>query len=93
MRDTISFNLIWYLYVKLQSEVEVRDRLAARVLAARKRKRWTQQVLAERCQMPRSYVADIEGARRNPSLRTLLRVSNALGIALCELFAEPASEP
>ncbi len=74
--------------MKPQSEAEIRARLAACVLSARKRKHWTQQVLAERCQLPRSYVADLEGARRNPSLRTLLRISNALGIALHELFFE-----
>jgi transcriptional regulator with XRE-family HTH domain len=74
--------------VKPQSETEVRRRLATRVVAARKCKRWTQQVLADRSQLPRSYIADIEGERRNPSLRTLVRVSNALGIALDELFLE-----
>ena len=74
--------------MKLQSEDEVRIRLANRIVAARKRKRWTQQTLAERSQLPRTYIADVEGARRNPSLRTLLRVSNALGIPLHELFLE-----
>ncbi len=86
MRDTLSFNLIWYPYVKPQSEAEIRSRLATRVSGARKRKRWTQQVLADLSQLPRSYIADIEGARRNPSLRSLLRVSNALGIPLHEFF-------
>jgi transcriptional regulator with XRE-family HTH domain len=74
--------------VKSESETEIRRRLAMRVAAARKRKRWTQQTLAERCQLPRTYIADIEGERRNPSLRTLLRVSNALGIPVHELFLE-----
>ena len=77
--------------MKAQSETDIRARLARRVVAARKRKRWTQQMLAERSQLPRSYVADLEGERRNPSLRTLLRISNALDVALDELFAD--SEP
>jgi transcriptional regulator with XRE-family HTH domain len=75
--------------VKPQSEIEIRRRLAERVATARKRKGWTQQVLAERCDLPRSYIADVEGERRNPSLRTLLRVSNALGIPIHELFLDP----
>ncbi|HEY3741796.1 MAG TPA: helix-turn-helix transcriptional regulator [Bryobacteraceae bacterium] len=75
--------------MKPQSEIEIRRRLAERVATARKRKGWTQQVLAERCDLPRSYIADVEGERRNPSLRTLLRVSNALGIPIHELFLDP----
>jgi transcriptional regulator with XRE-family HTH domain len=36
--------------------------------------------------MPHSYLADLELGRRNPSVRTLVRVANALGIAVRELF-------
>ena len=45
-------------------------------------------MLADRSQLPRSYIADLEGARRNPSLRSLLRVSTALGVAIHELLRE-----
>ena len=44
-------------------------------------------MLADRSQLPRSYIADIEGERRNPSLRTLIRVSNALGINLTTSYS------
>ena len=43
-------------------------------------------MLADLSQLPRSYIADIEGARRNPSLRSLLRVSNALGVPFHQFF-------
>jgi transcriptional regulator with XRE-family HTH domain len=36
--------------------------------------------------MQRSYLADLELGRRNPSVRTLVRVANAFGIAVLELF-------
>ena len=36
--------------------------------------------------MQRSYLADLELGRRNPSVRTLVRVANAFGIAEHELF-------
>ena len=88
-RDTLSFNLICNPPVKHETEEEVRRRLAAQVLRGRKRKTWTQQTLAERSQLPRSYIADIEGGRRNPSLRSLLRIASALDIPLHELFLEP----
>ena len=92
MRDTLSFNLICYSHVKPQSEEEMRLRLAAHILQCRKKRSWTQQLLAERSQLPRSYIADLEGARRNPSLRSLLRLAGALGLSLHELFLEPPGE-
>lgn len=36
--------------------------------------------------MQRSYLADLELGRRNPSVRTLVRVANAFGIAIHDLF-------
>ncbi len=78
--------------MKAQSESEIRKRLAGRVRAARKRKSWTQQALADASNLPRTYIADIEGARRNPSLRSLLRVSTALEIPLHEFFQDSAAK-
>jgi transcriptional regulator with XRE-family HTH domain len=36
--------------------------------------------------MQRSYLADLELGRRNPSVRTLVRVANAFRIAVQALF-------
>jgi transcriptional regulator with XRE-family HTH domain len=36
--------------------------------------------------MQRSYSADLELGRRNPSVRTLVKVANAFGIAVAELL-------
>lgn len=74
--------------MKFESEDLIRRRLAAHIQSGRKRNAWTQQMLADRSQLPRSYIADLEGARRNPSLRSLLRVSTALGVAIHELLRE-----
>jgi len=38
--------------------------------------------------MQRSYVADLERGCRNPSVRTLIKIANAIGISLVELFVE-----
>ena len=37
--------------------------------------------------MQRSYLADLELGRRNPSVRTLVRVANAFGVAVSTLLA------
>ena len=68
------------------SEVDVRHRVAERVAQLRAGKKWTQKVLAERSKLPRTYIADLEGARRNPSLLTLVRVADALGVPLRDLL-------
>ena len=73
---------------KILSESEMRRRLAGTLRTSRDAKGWTQLELAERSAMPRSYIADLESARRNPSLRTLLRLANALKVSLEELFHE-----
>jgi transcriptional regulator with XRE-family HTH domain len=36
--------------------------------------------------MQRSYVADLELGYRNPSVRTLVKVANALGVSVAALF-------
>jgi transcriptional regulator with XRE-family HTH domain len=74
--------------VKKKSESEIRRRLALRIRALRKIRGFTQSVLAEKSGLPRGYVGDMEGARRNPSLRNLLRVANALGVDLVDLFSD-----
>jgi transcriptional regulator with XRE-family HTH domain len=52
----------------------------------REAKGWTQEQFAERAAMQRSYLGDLELGRRNPSVRTLVKVANAFGIAVPELF-------
>jgi transcriptional regulator with XRE-family HTH domain len=41
--------------------------------------------------MQRSYVADLERGYRNPSVRTLVKLANALGISVPRLFQEEAT--
>jgi transcriptional regulator with XRE-family HTH domain len=39
--------------------------------------------------MHRTYLAGIERSLRNPSLENLIKLANALGVTLTELFASP----
>jgi XRE family transcriptional regulator, regulator of sulfur utilization len=68
------------------SETQILRQLAARIKALRDANGWSQEQLAERAAMQRSYVADLELGRRNPSVRTLVRLANAFGIQVSELF-------
>lgn len=63
--------------------------LARTVRAARERRRWTLATLAERSGLSKGMLLQIEAARTNPSIGTLIRVANAFGVSVWQLFASP----
>jgi transcriptional regulator with XRE-family HTH domain len=52
----------------------------------RRLKGWSQEELAERAAMQRSYIADVERGSRNPSIRTVVKIANAFNVAVRDLF-------
>jgi transcriptional regulator with XRE-family HTH domain len=57
-----------------------------RIRELRKRKGWSQERLADESEMHRSYMWGIEQGRRNPSLRHLSRIADALEVPIATLF-------
>jgi transcriptional regulator with XRE-family HTH domain len=49
---------------------------------------WSQEEFAEKAELHRTYVADIERGVRNVSLRNLDKIAKAFDISLSELFAQ-----
>jgi transcriptional regulator with XRE-family HTH domain len=62
--------------------------LGKRVRALRTSKAWSQERLAEEAGMHRTYMWGIEQGTRNPSLRHLTHLADALGVPLHSLFEE-----
>jgi len=62
--------------------------LGKRIRQLRSDKSWSQERLAEQAGMHRTYVWGIEQGARNPSVRHLVRVADALGVPLRSLFEE-----
>lgn len=60
--------------------------LGWRVRQLRESKGWTQEILAARAGLDRSYIAGIEAGLRNPSTKALARIARALGVTLAALF-------
>lgn len=58
----------------------------ARVRELRAVKGWSQEELAERCGLHRTYVGGIERGERNLSLENIDRVARALGVSIEEFF-------
>ncbi len=60
--------------------------LGSRIRQLRDAKAWTQETLAERAAMDRSYIAGIEAGLRNPSIKAVGKIAKGLGVRLSELF-------
>jgi transcriptional regulator with XRE-family HTH domain len=63
--------------------------LAQNVRVLRLMRGWSQEALAEAAELDRSYVGDIEQARRNVSLDSLERLAQAFGMVVPDLLREP----
>ena len=60
--------------------------LAQRIRQLRSKKGWSQERLAEEAGIHRVYLAGIERGKRNPSLKSLEHLADALGVSLPKLF-------
>ena len=65
--------------------MDIRERLGRNVRRLREAKGWSQERLAERADMDRSYITGIEVGARNPSLKALERLAAALSVQLGDL--------
>jgi len=61
--------------------------LAHTIRFLRGKKRWTLAALAARSGVSRGMLLQIEAARTNPSIGTLVQIANAFGVGVWQLFA------
>jgi CheY-like chemotaxis protein/DNA-binding XRE family transcriptional regulator len=73
-------------------KVDVKTTFGASVRAWRKRLGISQEILAERANLHRTYVSDVERGARNLSLESITRMAQALEIPVAELFPYPLPE-
>lgn len=66
----------------------MRRGLGLAVRSLRAKKGYSQEGFAYAAGINRTYMGDIERGERNPSLKNLVRISNALGVPLSELVSE-----
>ncbi len=62
--------------------------LGSNVKRLRESKMWTQEILAAKAGLDRSYVAGIEAGLRNPSTKALAKIARALAVKLATLFED-----
>jgi transcriptional regulator with XRE-family HTH domain len=61
--------------------------VAARIREIRTKKGWSQEELAARCELHRTYIGAIERNETNLTLRTLETVANALDCSIADLLS------
>lgn len=69
------------------------ERVAARIRAAREAQGLSQGELAKEARTSRSYVAEVEDCAKIPTVKTLGRLAEALGLAPEELLGDSADKP
>jgi transcriptional regulator with XRE-family HTH domain len=60
--------------------------LGSKVKQLRESHGWTQETLAAKAGLDRSYIAGIEAGLRNPSTKALAKLARALGVSMSTLF-------
>jgi transcriptional regulator with XRE-family HTH domain len=71
--------------------MDIRRRVGLNIKQARSAKGWSQEELADRAQLHRTYVSSLERGQRNPTASVLERLGSALGVTPGSLLdATPA---
>ena len=65
---------------------DITHKLGDRIRKLRLEKRLSQENLAFESNMHRTYLSSVERGERNPSLKNIEAIANALGVPLSELF-------
>jgi transcriptional regulator with XRE-family HTH domain len=65
---------------------DIRSRFGARVRQLRNDRGWSQEELADRAGLHRTYIGSIERGEQNISLVNIEKLSATLGVSLAELF-------
>lgn len=58
--------------------------LGWRIRKLREEEGWTQETLAEKTDLDRSYIAGIEAGLRNPSLKALRKLAKGFGLSMAQ---------
>ena len=69
------------------------NRFGQAVRKARTAAGLSQEELAERCGLDRSYIGGVERGQRNPTVSVIEKIAGGLGVTLAQLFSYSTEEP
>ena len=70
----------------MAATADIRTRFGLRVRELRQAQSLSQEALAARCELDRTYISGIERGKRNVSLQNIEVIAKALGVTLSALF-------
>ena len=70
----------------------MQDTFSAKIIALRKRKKWTQEMLAEKCGISRQAVAKWESGQSVPDIFRIIELADLFQVELNELMANAHSD-
>lgn len=74
----------------MKSKIDIQ--FGARIAELRKQLNISQEELAERCGVHRTYIGSIERGEKSPTLNTIEKFARGLNVSLLELFGFTLSE-
>ncbi len=69
-------------------QMDICKRLGARIKRLREDKNWSQEELADRTDLHRTYVSAVERGVRNPTITVIKRIADGLETSLSELMQD-----
>jgi transcriptional regulator with XRE-family HTH domain len=66
--------------------MQLQEKIVERIAELRKNKKLSQQKFSYEAEIERSYLTHVEKGRKNISIETLAKITNALGISLKDFF-------
>lgn len=66
--------------------MSVQRRLSSNLQRIRREKGLSQEELAHRARVHQAYLSGLENGRRNPSIKIIERIADALGVDVVDLF-------
>ena len=79
-------------HVNTNSEQDIKYRFGKAMRRRRRELDLSQEELAERSELHRTYISSIERGQRNPSLENIEKIAKALRISISELFEKYSIE-
>ena len=74
----------------MSTTVNAKKELGLRIRSLRKRQGLTQEEMADKCDLHWTYIDGLERGERNPTLTTMQKVAEGLGVGLTELLSAKA---
>jgi transcriptional regulator with XRE-family HTH domain len=66
--------------------MDIRKKLGARLRKLREAQGWSQEELADRAGLHRTYISSVERGVRNPTITVLAKIAAALGVSLAGML-------